>query len=98
MTQRRLHPRWFAWLLAVAFIAVQAMALAHEIKHDLRQHDDASCVLHLQVKSVGGDSHGTLVLAPLYTGLGTLPGSDITIDLPLRATGYHSRAPPSIVR
>lgn len=97
MTQRRFNPRWIAWLFALAFIAVQAIALAHELKHDLRQHDDASCVLHLQAKSVGDNAPITVLLAPFYTGAGTLPASDAAIGMPLRPTGYHSRAPPSSV-
>lgn len=97
MTRRRFNPPWIAWLFAVAFVSVQAIALAHEVKHDLRQHDDASCVLHLQAKSAGGNAQTTVLLMPFFTGTGTLPASDAAIDLPLRPNGYDSRAPPSVV-
>jgi hypothetical protein len=84
VTPRRLQPRWIAWLLATAFIAIQAIALAHELKHDLRQHDDASCVLHLQTKSGGGNSPAAELLAPVQIGAGTLPSTDTAFDLSFR--------------
>lgn len=83
-----------SWLLAIAFLAVQAIALAHEIKHDLQQHNDPSCVLHLHAKQSGDTPSAQLRLtAPL--AFDTALFTHETRPLVARwALPYKSRAPP----
>jgi hypothetical protein len=96
MLAHRAKPTWFAWFLAVAFLAIQAIALAHELKHDLRQHDDSSCVLHLYTKHAGGKLNAGSLLPTLYTASESPTFPDTTILVSTSALGYRTRAPPVI--
>jgi hypothetical protein len=96
MMRGRNNFRFPRWLLAAAFLSVQAIALAHEIKHDLRQHEDTACVLHLHAKH-GGD--GLIAGTPPTAPAASIQRFDPTAPAPLSGThvlGYRSRAPPVI--
>jgi len=96
MLARRAKPTWIAWLLAVALLAIQAIALAHEIKHDLRQHDDSACVLHLYTKHAGGKLNADSLLPALYTANENPACVDAGMPVSAPSLGYRTRAPPVI--
>ncbi|HEX9813191.1 MAG TPA: hypothetical protein VGA88_14045 [Burkholderiales bacterium] len=78
------------------FLSVQAIALAHEIKHDLRQHDDGACVLHLHAKHAGdGLAAGTQAPAVVLSAQQFSPGAPAIVR-GAPTLGYRTRAPPVI--
>lgn len=81
------------WLLAVVLLAVQTFAYAHELQHDLKQHDDTSCVLHLHAKQAGQPTADAalVVVAPIRTERLPTAGA---VPYPARVLGYRTRAPP----
>lgn len=96
MIRSRTKSRLIPLLLAAAFLAVQAVALAHEINHDLRQHNDASCVLHLYSKHAGGSPAATFLLAPPLIAAHVALAPATTLPFSPPALGFQSRAPPVI--
>ena len=93
MLRRRAKNGLAPWLLAVMLLAVQALSFAHELQHDLKQHDDTSCVLHVHTKHVGHPSADVtlVVLAP------TRDAAPETLSTERGAApvlGYRTRAPP----
>ena len=94
MIPRRSPLRFLPWLLAAVFLSVQAIALAHEIKHDLRQHDDGACVLHLHAKhGKDGLAAGTQPPAPATSVQQFDPIAPALLPS-ARILGYRTRAPP----
>lgn len=93
MMKRRTKPQFVPWLLAVAFLAVQALAFAHELQHDLQQHDDPSCVLHLHTKHAG---HPAATVAPIVAALpdAIVPAAASGAIAATPILGYRTRAPP----
>lgn len=85
------------WLFVLVLLAVQAITLAHEIQHDLRQHDDSSCVLHLHAKQAGNGLSASVLLPPVFASAQDYPCRAITLPVSLSALGYRTRAPPSAV-
>lgn len=93
MTRRSAKSKLISWLLAAAFLAIQAIALAHEIKHDLRQHNDATCVLHLYTKHHGpATTDAALYATPIPCDAPPPPPGARVRTAP--TLGYHTRAPP----
>jgi len=88
-------------LLAVALFALLltgATALAHEIKHDLHQHDDASCVLHLhanQTDKVISAAPFVVPLSPRHLTPASFPAASFCGR---NTAPFHARAPPSSSR
>jgi hypothetical protein len=93
MLTRGKQLRLVPWLLAAALIAVQALAFAHELQHDLKQHDDASCVLHLHTKHAGHPSPTLTLPAAAVPHAIVAPAVSVHIDA-APALGYRTRAPP----
>lgn len=93
MNKRSTMFRLAPWLLAVVLLAAQTLALAHEIKHDLRQHDDASCVLHLHSKH-----HGQAATAMALSGAIVPHAAPVLLAVTqpraVAPLGYRTRAPP----
>lgn len=97
MGHKRRHSVLLAVLVAIALLAVETIALAHEIEHDTGQHDEPSCPLHLFVTGFAKTPGAELSFAPA-------PAPDIFEVIPAivapRATlvlGYRGRAPPRAV-
>jgi hypothetical protein len=89
------HKKKFtAWLATVAFLAIQTIAFAHEIKHDLHQHD-ASCALHVYVEQVGKVPTGDIAFVAVVLPDAVLIALDVAIALASPAPLYRTRAPPS---
>lgn len=92
MSERHIR-RFSVWLAAVAFLAIQTVAFAHEIKHDLHQHD-ASCALHVYAEQVGklpaADVAFVAVILPDVVPI----AEPITLTVAPSAPRYLSRAPP----
>jgi hypothetical protein len=86
--------RTVACLLALAFLALQTTALTHELRHDLHQHDDISCVLHLYAdhldKTAASAGGGVVAIAQHDVQL----PADIRPVVLQQAFNYHVRAPP----
>lgn len=93
MSTRRATSRLVPWLLALVLLAAQALAFAHTLKHDLHQHDDPSCVLHLHTKHVGQASAGNS-LSVLVTPADDTSGAASTFIECTAVLGYRTRAPP----
>lgn len=94
MIRRRTRSRLVPWLCATVFLALQAVALAHELTHDLRQHNDAACVLHLHAKQSGAPAAAQALFAPVFVADPTLAPGDSVVPFSLPALGYRPRAPP----
>ncbi len=94
MINRRAALCFLPWLLAAAFLAVQTATFAHELKHDLKLHDDPSCVLHLYTKHAGhavGDATPAFVALPEAHA-----AARVTCDAGGEPQlGYRTRAPPA---
>ena len=86
--------RILVWSLAVTFLAIETLALAHEIQHDLRQHE-SSCALHIYAGELGKTPTAVsgVALANTVQEFYSIPISGPIFSLP--ALGYHVRAPPS---
>jgi hypothetical protein len=86
--------RVVASLLVLAFLTVEAAAFTHELRHDLQQHDDPSCVLHLYAEHLAKTTtaHAAVIAAPLQHAIQTSP--DVRIVALARLFNYHVRAPP----
>lgn len=84
-----------SWLLAAAFVAITTTALAHELQHDLEQHDDSACALHLYAGGSAKAPAGGYAIA--VSGVHDRPAvSGQTIfPFPPRVLGYNVRAPPA---
>ncbi|MFL6713660.1 MAG: hypothetical protein ACJ8LN_12140 [Sulfurifustis sp.] len=93
VTKRRLTPRFFPWLFAMAFLAVQAITFVHELKHDLHQHDDTTCVLHLHTKHSGHVDSGIVWYAS-HGPRESPPSLEIFTVRSTPAHSYDTRAPP----
>ena len=85
-------------LLALALVAVQAAATAHELEHALNAHDKPSCVLHLYAE------HGSATPTP-HVAIATPTPCDtvytferIGIVVLIPAFDYQVRAPPALSR
>lgn len=91
--KRRVQPKFLPWLLALAFLAVQAAAFAHELQHDLRQHGDASCVLHLHAKQAGQPAPGPFFVPVRAAPAPSRRPAAVAVSAP-PALGYRTRAPP----
>ena len=89
-------PRFLAIVAAIALLAIGTIALAHEIEHDLGNHDEPSCPLHLYVSNVGAAAGeaGHVPVADLAT-----PDPAAAIATPQTALrlGYRGRAPPRAI-
>lgn len=94
VTEHRSQSRFLPWLLALVFLAVQAITFAHELKHDLHQHDDASCVLHLHTKHSSHVAAGVAWYAAHAT-CESSPSLDVTPARAASVRRYDTRAPPS---
>ena len=89
----RLHKGLASWLLAAVFVAVQAIAFAHEIKHDLHQHD-ASCALHFYAEHLGKAPTSAVGFVAIVIP-GESPVRSEAGDASTSASvSYQSRAPP----
>lgn len=93
MTERRAKPGFVPWLLAVALLAVQALTFAHELQHDLHQHDDPSCVLHLHTKHAGHPS-ADVALVVVAASRALAPSTESGAIDTTPVLGYRTRAPP----
>jgi hypothetical protein len=82
-----------SWLLAAAFLAIQAIAFAHEIKHDLHQHD-STCALHVYADHLGKAPTASTGFALVVLPDATFVSPDTVAIHASPAVGYHSRAPP----
>ena len=90
----RLESRLIPWLLAMVFLAVQAIAFTHELQHDLRVHADPSCLLHLQAQQTHHTAAG--IALPVVAAAPDVPSSPPTANTGIAPVlGYQTRAPPS---
>lgn len=94
MRSTRRHSSLIAPLAAIVFLAIQTIALAHEIEHDLAQHDEPGCGLHLYISHFGKASAALpiIVVAPLSALY--LAASFPQMPQAPRVLGYRGRAPP----
>jgi len=83
-----------ACLLALVFVALQTTALTHELRHDLHQHDDASCVLHLYADHVAKTVAAAASAVVFLTQRNVQPRIDIRLVALQRVFNYQVRAPP----
>src|SRR5581483_466185 len=97
MNRRGTKSHLALWLFAVAFLAIQTITLAHEIKHDLHQHDDKACVLHLHTKDHGQAAAHIAPFAILAPCEAPAPVTVASVGT-APTLGYHTRAPllPSV--
>ena len=94
MRPSRRQRRFLAVLGAIAFIAVESIALAHEIEHDLGHHDEPACALHLYIGNADNavaDGIG-LACAIVPVRFDVAPHSGARHSA--LVLGYHGRAPP----
>ena len=83
-----------AYLLVAAFLALEVTVLTHEISHDLHQHDDPSCVLHLCAEHLAKTSVASPSIALVIAhGDVHAPLSFVSV-VPAPTSSYRSRAPP----
>jgi hypothetical protein len=94
MQRTRVPKRLLACLAAAAFVALETIALAHEVEHDLAQHDEPVCGLHLYIGHFGKASAApsSIVVAPLSAFY--LAASFPELPQAPRVLGYRGRAPP----
>jgi len=97
MRSTRRHSSLIALLAAIVFLAIQTIALAHEIDHDLAQHNEPSCALHLYVGHAGTTPNTTISIDvhPLpdsFLPPSTVAAFDVTPQL-----AYRGRAPPALL-
>jgi Co/Zn/Cd efflux system component len=82
------------WLAATALLLVTTSAIAHEVEHDIGQHQDPACALHALADHAGN------VLPTVATVLTAAPQATLTPDLPpfllprAAALSFRARAPP----
>lgn len=93
MATRRKITRFAPWLLAAVLLTVQALTFAHELQHDLHQHDDPSCVLHLHLKQTGHPP-AAIALLPSSASHDMAPAAACTEAAAAPVLGYRTRAPP----
>lgn len=80
--------------MAAAFLAAQAIAFAHELQHDLRLHDDPSCLLHLHTQQTNHAPADTAL--PIVVAARDAPPPPPTAAVGIAPVlGYQTRAPPS---
>ena len=86
--------RFLSVLAAIALFAMESIALAHEIEHDLELHDEPSCSLHLYTASFAKVAGGEFCFTPtpVPESFDTTP-TVATVHVTL-ALGYRGRAPP----
>lgn len=97
MRTLRLSAKRLAWLLAAVLLAAQASAATHELQHDLRQHNDASCALHLHAKQAAQAAAVPALpaIAPPDAAPCAVP---VVAAVAASTLGYRTRAPPAPVR
>lgn len=83
-----------AWLLAAAFVAVTNAALAHELKHELKQHDEIACALHLYSGHHGKAAAPCRAPLPVATSDAPATATPAGFRSATVALGYRGRAPP----
>jgi hypothetical protein len=94
MRHSRCQKKLLAVLGTIALLAIESIALAHEIEHDLGHHDEPACALHLYIGNAGN---------PVADGIGLACAIvPVRFDVPPHSgarystlvLGYHGRAPP----
>jgi hypothetical protein len=94
MRPSRGQQQLLAVLGTIALLAIESIALAHEIEHDLGQHDEPTCALHLFVSNFGKSAADgfSIACAVVPAEFDVVPRSAApSLALVL---GYHGRAPP----
>jgi hypothetical protein len=86
--------RYLSAFAVVALLVLQTAAFAHEIEHDLEQHDEPTCALHLYTGQAGKTAASDLglpvaVTSTFYTVIPS-PRAPQTQFV----AGYRGRAPP----
>lgn len=96
MRSTRRNSSLITLLASIAFLAVEAIALAHEIEHDLAQHSEPSCALHLYVGHAGTTPNATVSidLHPLTDSF--LPPPAVAAPETAPRLAYYGRAPPAL--
>lgn len=96
MRRPRRYSSLIALLASLAFFAIGTIAMAHEIEHDLAQHDEPSCALHLYVGHAGTTPNATVSidLRPLTDSF-LLPPAVASPETAPRLP-YYGRAPPAL--
>lgn len=93
MARPKVQRKFVLWLLAAAFFALQTAALAHELQHDLRQHNEAACALHLHAEQTGQAAAGSPL--PVAVVLDNAPTRLAPAQVHASAAlAYYTRAPP----
>jgi hypothetical protein len=80
-------------LAAVALLILQTVAIAHEVEHNLNQHDEPTCALHLYTGHAGHPAYidsDPLIVAP--ASIAAAPFVFFTTSRHVLA--YRGRAPP----
>jgi hypothetical protein len=84
-------------LAALALLILQTAAFAHEIEHDLEQHDEPACALHLYTgqagKPAGTDAIPIITITPTFYTVIPNPHAPRSQRLP----AYRGRAPPPLL-
>jgi len=86
--------RFTACALALALLTLETAALTHELRHDLHQHDDASCVLHLYADHLAKTPAAHAHVVTVITRDAARTPTAVTLAALWRGTHYRSRAPP----
>ena len=97
MRSTRRHPSLFALLATIAFLALETMALAHEIEHDLAQHSEPTCALHLYVGHAGTTPVATASIDVHLLPDSFLPPPAVAAPKATPRLAYRGRAPPALL-
>lgn len=96
MRRTRRYSSLITFAVAATFLAIGTTALAHEIEHDLEQHSEPSCGLHLYVGHAGKPPMAAVnvnvILIPDAFPLPPNVGAPVSIA----RFAYRGRAPPSL--
>lgn len=92
---RQRHTRFLTGLLAgAALLFVTTQAAVHDIEHDLNQHDEPTCALHLLA------DHAGKALIAVTPDVSTPPYRPVAVSGVARSaprlhvTSFRARAPP----
>lgn len=86
-----------AILAAIVFLAIETIALAHEIEHDLDQHDEPTCALHLYVGHVGDTPIAAVSVNVVPMPNNFLLSPDVAAPAAIPRLAYRGRAPPALL-
>jgi hypothetical protein len=96
MRSTRRYKSLIAVLASIAFLAIEAIALAHEIEHDLEQHNESSCALHLYIGHAGTTPNAVVGVDAHPLPDSFLPSPAVATPVTTPRLAYRGRAPPAL--